>query len=88
MAVMKASMKTMKAMKTMKKLCRSQKTSKADRGFKNEVTKLMEENAALKAELQRERGTRLDFLLRMIAQEREQERARNHCPSGMVCPQE
>ena len=88
MAVMKASMKTMKAMKTMKKLCRSQKTSKADRGFKNEVTKLREENAALKAELQRERGTRLDFLLRMIAQEREQERARNHCPSGMVCPQE
>ena len=92
MAVMKASMKTMKAMKvskgSMKKLSRSQKTSKADREFKNEVTKLREENAALQAELQRERGTRLDFLLRMIAQEREQERARNDCPSGMICCQE
>ena len=92
MAVMKASMKTMKAMKvskgSMKKLSRGQKTSKADREFKNEVTKLREENAALKAELQRERGTRLDFLLRMIAQEREQERTRNDCPSGMICCQE
>ena len=87
MAVMKASMKTMKAMKvskgSMKKLSR-----KADREFKDEVTKLREENAALKAELQRERGTRLDFLLRMIAQEREQERARNDCPSGRICCQE
>ena len=52
MAVMKASMKTMKAMKvskgSMKKLSRGQKTSKADREFKNEVTKLREENAALR----------------------------------------
>ena len=72
MAVMKASMKTMKAMKvskgSMKKLSR-----KADREFKDEVTLLREENAALRAELQRERGSRLDILLRMIALEREQQ---------------
>ena len=47
MAVMKASMKAMKAMKvskgSMKKLSR-----KADREFKDEVTKLREENAALR----------------------------------------
>ena len=87
MADMKASMNTMKAMKVsnepMMKLCEGIYLE-----FKDEVTRLREENAALKAELQRERGTRLDFLLRMIAQEREQERARNDCPSGMICCQE
>ena len=70
MAVMKASMKTMKAMKvskgSMKKLSR-----KADREFKDEVTLLREENAALRAEHQMERVSRLDILREAITLIRE-----------------
>ena len=70
MAVMKASMKTMKAMKvskgSMKKLSR-----KADREFKDEVTKLREENTSLRAQLQTERVSRLDILRLLLALERE-----------------
>ena len=77
MAVMKASMKTMKAMKvskgSMKKLSRGQKTWAAIRELKNEVTKLREGNAASRAELHRERGSRLDILLQMVALERERQ---------------
>ena len=85
MAVMKASMKTMKAMKvskgSMKKLGSGQKTWAAIRELKNEVTKLREGNAALRAELHRERGSRLDILLQMVALQRERQLERDYCQS-------
>ena len=49
--------------------------------LKNEVTKLREGNAALRAELHRERGSRLDILLQMVALQRERQLERDYCQS-------